>query len=289
MKNLLNEIRYRLIYALAYLVSLLPYSVLYALSTFSCIFVYNIFGYRKTVVIQNISRSFPEKKYQEIKNISKDFYKKFVDHFVEILKTISISPKDLNKRIEFINFDIVKDYLSQNKSVIAALGHCGNWEMFNILPFAEKINVYALYKPLRNKTQDRLMYSLRTRFGVKMVPSKKAARHILSKETKPGIYLFIGDQCPWNVDETYRMEFLHQSTAMFPGIERLSKVGDLPVVYLNITNPKRGFYRIECQLLTENSKTSGTTEVTRRYAGLLEANIRQEPSGWLWTHKRWKR
>ncbi len=289
MKNVLNEIYFRILYGLAYLVSLLPYSVLYAFSFLSYIFVYNIFGYRKTVVIQNISRSFPSKNYDDIKNISKDFYRKFVDHFVEILKLRSVSPRKLARRVQFVNFDIIKKYLAEGRKVIVGVGHCGNWEMFNILPYSESLEMYVVYKPLRNKIQDRIMFRLRTRFGVKMIPAKQIGRHILKNKGIPQAYFLIGDQCPSRVDETYRMTFLNQSSAMFPGIEKLSIACDAVVTYLNITQKKRGYYKVECILLTEKPKTMKETEITRRYADLLEANIKQEPSGWLWTHKRWKR
>lgn len=289
MKKIIDEVAYRSLYCTAYVFSLLPMSVLYSFSEIAYVFTYHIFAYRKSVVIQNLSRSFPEMRYVEIQKISRRFYRAFMHHFMEMLKSVSIHPEVLKRKVELVGFEAVGNYLAQGKNVIACVGHCGNWEMLNILPSMTTFDTYAVYKPLRNKVLDRISKRFRSRFGVKLIPAKSVTRHILSGQNDPSLYLFLADQCPGQVDEKYSMTFLNQATSMFPGVEKLAKASNAVVVYINILQLVRGSYKMESILICERSGEVEKTNIIKMYANALEANIKEEPYSWLWTHKRWKR
>lgn len=289
MRYLINTISFRVLWILAYLLSLLPTGMLYATTSALFLLDYHLVGYRKNVVVTNLSRSFPLKKYEHIHAVMKDFYRSFWDHFAEILKSFSIAPHQQAKKIELQGFEFLTSHISEGRNVIAALGHCGNWELFNILPFCLPIECYSVYKPLRNKVLDKLMFALRSRFGMKLIPAKQVARHILSGKHSAALYLFLGDQCPRVVDENYRIEFLNQPTAMFPGIEKIGKASNSVLVYFNVIQKSRGKYRITCQPLTDKPKELEDYKITRDYGHLLEQNICQQEFNWLWVHRRWKR
>ena len=63
---------------------------------------------------------------------------------------------------------------------------------------------------------------------------------------------------------------------------------NLPVIYLDVQMLKRGYYTLEMQLLSENSKETPENWLTEEYARRMEQSILRDPRGWLWTHKRWK-
>lgn len=289
MKHVVQEITYHVLYGVIYLVGLLPISVLYGISYLFYVLMYYVFNYREGVVMQNLTRSFPEMGEQEIGLVSRRFYRSFANHFAEMFKSVSISAGKLVKKVEFVGFQWVEEQIREGKNVVACLGHCGNWEMLNILPYLVNFDVYAVYKPLRNPVFNRIMIRLRSRFRMNLIPSKSVARHILTKDGNPGMYLFIADQCPGKVDEKYRIPFLNQQTAMFSGAEKLARASDSVVIYIHIVQPLKGHYRVSCIPLCTNARQTGETEIIRDYARLLEDNIREEPSGWLWSHKRWKR
>jgi len=64
---------YSIVYALFYLISLLPLRVLYILSDGIYGILYYIIGYRKKVVRQNLIIAFPEKSDLERKKLKKLF------------------------------------------------------------------------------------------------------------------------------------------------------------------------------------------------------------------------
>lgn len=280
---------YKVIYVIAYIVSLLPMTFLYALASFAFFLAYHVIGYRKSVVIQNISRSFPDMKYGEIRCIVKKFYVCFTTYFAEIIKSISAPAEVLEKKITFENLELIDKHVNDGKNVIACLGHCGNWEMLNFMPYKLCHDMYAVYKPLRSKIMNRLMIKLRSRFGMKLISDMSVIRHILCQENSPAVYLFLADQCPRIKDDKYKFEMLNQETYVFSGMEKLARISCSAVIYLHITQLSKGNYKITCIPVCPESGSINEGEITRKYVDLLTVTIKEEPYGWLWTHKRWKR
>lgn len=267
---------------------MLPMPLLYFLSGLDFFILYYVIGYRREVVIRNLSRSFPEKKYTEINQINFAFYRAFADYFVEIAKLLSASNRELERCIRFRNIQVIDEYIRKKKHVIVALGHCGNWELLNIIPLVLHADVYAAYRPLRNKIADKLMIRMLSRFGAKMIPSDLITRHFLDKENPPAVYFLLADQCPGVITNENRYMFLNQDTGMYKGIEKLAKKADCAVVFFHIIRKRRGDYDIECIPICESARTD-KVDIIPAYIQLLENNIREEPQGWLWTHKQWKR
>jgi KDO2-lipid IV(A) lauroyltransferase len=276
------------LYLIVYLFSLLPMPLLYGFSYVIYLLVFHLFSYRKMVVIQNISRSFPEKKYEEIKGIVTGFYRSFCDTMAEILKSVSASSKQQKEKIELINFELIMNQIKQGKQVIASMGHCGNWEILNIIPLMLGIKAYAVYKPLSAKYMDCLFLKIRSHFGMNMITDKSVVKYLITNET-PSLYFILADQCPVNTDETSGFRLLHQPACVFRGVEKLARKTNASVFYLHVIKISRGRYRVECKEISIDSHSTGEKEITQSYIRLLEQNIQENPSGWLWSHKRWKR
>jgi KDO2-lipid IV(A) lauroyltransferase len=289
MKQTLQIIAYRSVYGVAYAVSLIPMAFLYAMASFAFFLAYHVIGYRKAVVIQNISRSFPDMKYGEIRCNVKKFYVCFTAYFAELLKSISAPAEVLDKKIIFENLELIDKYVNNGRNIIACLGHCGNWEMLNFMPYKLRHDMYAVYKPLRSGVMNKLMIKLRSRFGMKLIPDKSVIRHILTQKSSAAVYLFLADQCPRIKEDKYKFNLLNQETYIFSGMEKLARISQSAVIYLHITQLTKGNYKITCIPVCSEAETMNEGEITKKYVDLLTENIKEEPYGWLWTHKRWKR
>lgn len=288
-KGVLEDIGYRSAYGFAYALSLAPMSLLYGIATLAFILAYYIPGYRKAVVVQNVARSFPDMRYGEVIGIVRKFYSCFTGYLAEIVKSISAPAAVLGKRMVFENVELIRTHLNAGTNVIVCLGHCGNWEMLNLMPYKLGLDMYAVYKPLRSQTMDKLMIKLRSRFGMKLIPDKQVTRHILTRRSAPAAYLFLADQCPSIGDDKMRLELLGQPTYVISGMERLARESGSAVVFLYVTQLSKGHYKVRCLPICAQAQCTGKGEITSKYISLLENNILAEPYGWLWTHKRWKR
>lgn len=274
---------------LSLIISRLPFSLLYIKSNFFYLILYYITGYRKNVVIENMKLCFPDKTDQERKKISKKFYRNLTDLFFEVFKLKTISAKELNKRFEIKNPEILHNLYSENKSILVAIGHCGNWEWLGpLLASQYKFKVFGPAKPLNDPFFNNFMNSIRSRFDFEPINFKLSYRTLLRHKNTPTASLMAGDQNPVKSEQNYWTTFLNRETPFFDGIEKMAKALDLAVVYFDVQRKKRGFYQAELKLITDTPNQCSENQIIDEYIRLLENSIMQHPDNWLWSHRRWK-
>lgn len=274
-----------------YCISKLPFTILYLISDLIFIFVFYVFRYRKKIVFKNLYNSFPEKSEQEIKKIARQFYRYFPDIIVETIKMMSISEKEVLKRIELLNPEEVYRHFGNNKSVIGVTAHYGNWELgIHRLSLMTSFPKLIIYKPLNNKKFNTIFNNIRSRFGATMVPMKQILRHIVKLKEQLHISMFVADQTPLYQDSDFFMPFLNQEALVYTGTERIAKLTGNPVVFCEIgRKPKRGYYFCKFTTLVEDPTKYKKHEITEIHNQFTESIIRNEPAYWLWSHNRWKR
>lgn len=272
-----------------YLISLLPFWFLYIISDGLFFVLYYIIGYRRKVVKENLRNSFPEKTEKERKKIEREYFKYLADLIVETIKTITISEKEIKRRVVAINPDLVNRYVAEGRSVIAVGGHYCNWEMaaLNFCFYNDK-KFMIVYKPLTNDLFDDFFFKIRSRFGGIPVSMKQTMRKMVEYKNELTVTVLMGDQTPVREDTNYFTTFLNQPTAVFLGIEKLAKSLNNVVVYYDMKRIKRGFYSYELIPLFEHPKETAPHEITDTHVKQLELAIRKEPQYWLWSHRRWK-
>lgn len=273
---------------LLYLIASLPFWILYRISDFLFLITYYVTRYRQKIILKNLRNAFPEKSEQEIKVIMRKYYVFFCDILVETLKMLTISPKEMIRRAKYIELESIEHLRKEKKSFFIILGHSGSWEWAS--PAFELISEYkvlVIYKPLTNAWMDNFVLKLRTRFGQEATSMRNTLRSIIKLKDKMTVTAFIGDQRP-NPEDAYWTKFLGQDTGFLWGTEKLAQKFDRPVVFAEITRPKRGFYEIRYEMLEENPTKTQTGEITEKFARRLEQQIRQTPELWLWSHDRWK-
>ena len=282
------------VYIIAYLMSLLPFRVLYAISDIIYIIMYHIVGYRRNVVRQNLTTSFPEKDQEEIKGIERKFYHWFCDYFVETIKLLSISDKELRKRFKVVGAEAVEECFREGQDCAALLGHYCNWEWLSCvgIAFPEGRKMGLVYKPLRSKWFDRLFRRIRSSqpSGI-VVPKNDILRELvtLRRSGVRSLFGYIADQGPRYANIHLWLPFLGHDTGVFTGSERIMRKMNNAVFYMEMARPRRGYYTATFHLITREPATMPENELTRRFFALLEQTIRRDPAHYLWTHKRWKR
>ncbi len=287
MKNL----TYYLSFALWFIISLLPLWVFYRLSDGLYYLVYHVVRYRRRVVYANLRSSFPEKSEAEIERIAKDFYSFFCDYIVETLKLFSMGEKNIRKRMKFEGLDQVKEDFANGRSVSVYLGHYCNWEWISSLGLHLDEQCGQIYHPLENATLDRLFLYMRGRFKAQSIKMDDTFLTILKwkKEGRKNIVGYIADQVPGYNNIHYWADFLHHDTPVFTGAERISKIMDTAVYYIDVERPRRGYYVARFIKIADSLNEHPVFFATEQYFRLLEQNIQRAPQYWLWSHKRWKR
>jgi KDO2-lipid IV(A) lauroyltransferase len=274
--------------------SLFPLPALYRLADY---FIYPllryIVRYRLDLVRKNISRSFPHKSAQEQAQIVDDFYHHFSSVLVEIIYGYRASDEEMRQRVVFENMEVLEELAHRKHGVIAYLGHVCNWEWIADVgkQFDDPTIVeHNVYRRLKNPRANRAMLLLRGKRGGECVEKNQLLRKLvqLRHADYPFVIGLIADQKPSPRNAHVWTTFLHQDTAFLDGGETLARKFDLGVIYVHIQSPKRGYYRIHFELITDDPNSMPQDSITLTYARLLEDNICQQPHAWLWTHNRWK-
>jgi len=278
-----------LIYPILWLISILPFRLLYLFSDFICFLIYRIVKYRKKTVRENLALALPHLTREERNVIEKKFYQHMCDLFLEMIKTMTISDAEINKRFVFKNIDVLRNLEKKGKSIALLTGHYASYEWVISMNRILEIKGIAIYKRIRNKYFDKLVRDIRSRFKAYLITTKETATVMAENNAKNElcIYGFAGDQSPksnavhWNT-------FMGIETPIHTGAEFLSKRFDMNVVYLEVQKVKRGYYEATFEILSEDVKSVPDYEITDTFIRKLEQQILKAPEYYLWTHKRWK-
>ena len=287
-----NKILYAIVYSWAKVHALLPMRILYILSDILYFLIYYVIGYRIKVVRKNLSDSFPEKTDIELRRLERRFYHHFADYIVETIKLAHISLSELQQRGFIDNPEVLNDLLDKGHSCCMLLmGHYGNWEWLSGSTTRLKdCRMYQIYRPLNNQAIDKLFIYLRTKFGSFGIKKNDTLRDIiaLKREGIRSLVIFLADQTPSPSNLHYWTTWLNQDTPMLTGPERIARKLNIPVIYLDVRQLRRGYYDATLHIISENPKDTPEFWITEQYARMMERSILRDPAYYLWTHKRWK-
>ena len=281
--------------AVAYYIFVLPFSylplwVLYRFSDLFYLLLLTVFPYRKQVIEQNLKNSFPEHSQQEIRKLRNKFYRHFCDLLIEGVKNLTISEKQLRKRLKITNPEIMQELFDKEKNVLLVSGHYNNWEwLISAQNFLFPPQAYGIGMPMTSKFWDKKVNSRRQRFGMRVVHAKNYKKNLAANPKELKAVLVLSDQSPGDSLKSYWMEFLHQPTAVLFGTELMAHELGYSVVFFHTKKIKRGYYEIELSLITDAPTKEDYGSITEQHTNHLESIIKEKPEYWLWSHKRWKR
>ena len=283
----------RLIFLISYpflwCIAALPFRLFYFISDVFFILIYYLVRYRRDVVRTNLSLVFPDKQPDEIKQIEKEFYRHMCDVFLEAVKTMKLSKKEMSRRYKLVNPERLQE-LENGKSVLVLIPHYGNWEWSIAVNEILRTRGYAVYQKIGNKYFDSWIKKIRARWNTSLIHQKETVRTIVRnhQEGIHAVYGIVSDQSPqWQHAEYWR-PFMNITVPVYDSPELLARKFDLAVVFAKISKLQRGHYQLEFAPITSNGAKTAEHEITDKFFELTESCIYEAPAYYLWTHRRWK-
>jgi KDO2-lipid IV(A) lauroyltransferase len=286
----MNLLIFCIVYPIIWLISILPFRLLYLISDFFFVLLYYVVGYRKKIVLSNLQLAFPEKSTNELLKIRKKFYRHFVDVFMEMIKTFTISKNELDKHYKYTNLDLIHQLKKDGKSVILISAHYANWEWIIGMNSFINYNAYAAYTKISNPYFNNKLLKTREKFGVTLKQSSKIIPAVYHnyKNNIQSMYGLLSDQSPTLKKAAYWTEFMGVKVPIHTGGESLAKKYDMNIVFLDTRKLKRGYYETTFSIITNDAKKHPDFELTDIYLRKVEAQIKAQPEYYFWTHKRFK-
>ena len=271
------------------LLSAIPLRAWYAFGTFLAFVLDRVLHNRQDVVDMQLEACFPDKNAAWIASTRHAFFRNFADVTVEIVKAVSMSAEEIDRRVTFEKTESALAALAAGQSIIVVTSHNCNWE-WALLKLSRALGapVHATYKPLKGDFGDRLMLSIRSRFGAQMISARRLLMRVLRYRGPARIVAMVTDQAPTESGVRYFTHFMGLDTAFFIGPEAIARAGKLPVFYLAMRRQSRGYYRAEFRQIATAGEELAPGALIERYVAEVEAITRENPPDWLWNYRRWK-
>lgn len=279
-----------LIYPFLWCISILPFRLLYLLSDFTCFIIYRVIGYRKKVVEANLKIALPHLSNNERKKIEIKFYHHFCDLFLEVIKTMTISQKEMEKRFTLDNPELVAEVEAKGKSIVLICAHYSSYEWLLVMNNVVQFEGFGIYKKLKNKYFDKLIRDIRSKNGGTLIDSRVAIERMKENQTNGilGYYGMVSDQSPKIRKRNHYTNFFGVNVPVFTGAEFMARKLDMNVMFVKGRKIKRGYYAAQFIPLKKEVKDYKEYEITNEFFRLLEEQILEAPEYYLWTHKRFK-
>ncbi len=194
--------------------------------------------------------------------------------------------KKFAEKVEFSGLDILKQAYAENKGVILAGGHIGNWELKIISIGKKGYPVHAIIKEQKLPRTDKLINQLRENLGLGLIYQKGLALREAFQVLRRGEVLLV------MMDEFagargVEVDFCGRKTPTFSGAAVLSRKFSCPVLPVAIRYLPNDRHRV---VIKEPVPTEGRTvpEILEDLNEHLGEEIRNEPAAWLALRPRWR-
>lgn len=231
-----------------------------------------------------------EKTATQVRALARENFRRIGENFASAVKTVFMSSEELKEFVEFAGIEkLVPD--KSNRSVIIAIGHFGNFELFSrVAQFVPHLKPAATYRGLQHPSLDRFMLSLRSRSGCRFFERRTEGQALRAALRNQGVLLgLLADQHAGN--RGLRLPFFDRDCSTSPASAIFALRYDCALYSGFCFRTSLGRWRIELgdQIATHENGCPRTVEaITREINHAFESAIRRDPANWFWVHNRWK-
>ena len=203
-----------------------------------------------------------------------------------------MNKKLLESFVAFENINLIEEALKKNKGVFFISGHITNWELTAFsyaIVCQNKLNIVT--KIQSNKFINEKITEYRELCGNEMIEIGSSLRNIFEKISKNEIVCFLMDQSA-QPDYSVYADFFGQKVATFSGPAKMALKYNIELIFAYGVRTDKYKYVINLDNI-DYSDLNGLNDdnvkiLTERINKKLEKVIRDNPSQWLWFHRRFK-
>jgi Kdo2-lipid IVA lauroyltransferase/acyltransferase len=243
--------------------------------------------------IANLHRSFPHFTEPQCDRIAKKALQNMFMLGVEVLHTTRLVRIDTwRKYVELDNFKAPLELLmTRNQGAIMLTGHYGNWEILGYVLATLGFESTAVARPLDNPYLNEWVFGVRKRQGQKIVGKKGMTAEISQLLAEGGVIGFVADQNAGS--KGIFVDFFGRKASTYKSIGLLAMQYDVPVVigYARRIDGKFRFVLGTQDIIWPKDwkdQSDPLRYITQRYTKAIEQFVSDDPSQYLWAHRRWK-
>jgi Kdo2-lipid IVA lauroyltransferase/acyltransferase len=243
--------------------------------------------------LANLQRSMPELSPARRQAVAQQSMQHLVMLGVEVLFTTRLIRLESWARHVVLEDmqNVMKLLLDRHRGLIMLTGHYGNWEILGYVLAALGFSTTSVARPLDNPYINEWLLGVRQRMGQKIIDKKGATDDVTRILHERGAVAFIADQNAGT--KGLFVDFFGRKASTYKSIGLLAMEYKVPVV-IGYARRVAGQFRFEVGtsdiIYPEDwqDHPDPLRYITQRYTTAIETFVRQDPSQYLWVHRRWK-
>ena len=290
----LDYLTYLIVRGIVAFAQMLSIGQSYALARFLGWVAYHVDARHRQVGLDNLTHAFGDQLSDADRDqLVRGVYRHFCMMLMEILHIPrKICLENWRDRVVLVGHEPMMDQLMTGKRPLIILtGHYGNWELAGYVFGLFGFPTVSVARTLDNPYLERYLRAFRERTGQSLIPKTGGFDQMVDVLQKNRALSFLADQ-----DAGQRglyVNFFGRPASTHKAIALLAIEHQAPVAVGVARRIGPGFrYEIRCEEVIDPASLPGTTDdvriLTERYTNALERLIRQDPTQYLWLHRRWK-
>jgi len=196
-----------------------------------------------------------------------------------------------SRYIELKNFDGALRILLEGRGAILVTGHYGSFEILGHLLAALRFEMVAIMRPIDNEYLNRFVVASRRAHGLNLLDKKGAAVSAEEHLRAGALVGFIGDQDAGR--KGLFVDFFGRPASTYKSIGLLAMAMNVPIIvgYARRLG-RRPHYQVGVQQILYPADWEAQDDplrwITQGYTLAIEKIVRDDPTQYLWIHRRWK-
>lgn len=245
---------------------------------------------RRQITILNLAKAFPDKDQAEIRSIALNVYRNIGKTLIEFIAAGAWNKDRLLAQVSFEGREHLDAALAKGKGVVLLAAHFGNWELLGIALSATGYKVNVLARPLDNPLLDKVVNSIRSKFGTWIIANSNSIKDVIKVLRKNETIGILMDQNLYE-NATF-VEFFGELAATTPIIPLLANKTGVAIIPIRMLRLNDNTFKVIIEpelVLKENpDRQEYVLSNTRLCNQVIEQWIKLDPDQWFWVHNRWK-
>ncbi len=224
----------------------------------------------------------------EQKKMAKAVFRHFGQWAIEFIKMPQILDAEIDNVSVVIGEENIREALKSGDGSLLITGHFGNWEFIGRWLTQRGYTLNVVARDARDPATTKLMAETRIGNGANVLYRGNSARGILKALKRNEIVALLPDQ---NAADVF-VPFFGQPTGTVDGPAVLHLRTKAPLLFSWCIRGEDGRFHLTFETPVIVEKTENHQADVERVMTLinarLEAQIRKNPTQWLWLHDRWK-
>lgn len=229
---------------------------------------------------------------ERAEQIASDSLHRFGRMIVEVMRFPLLKPDNIDQTVKVEGLEYLDAAYKQNKGVIMATGHYGNWELLGATVALHGYPMLSITRKQNNGAMDKFINEYRQMVGQKVAYNRgESGLLAISRMLKEKHLLGVLYDQDTN-DDGVEINLFGKKSIIPMGAAALSRIYGSPILPIFLHNNDDGTCtaKIYPPLYTPRTKnkTQDFFDVTKQMVTILEHEIIAHPEMWFWVHDRWK-